>query len=194
MDGHHVTIFKQRNSHRLMGYKIGLSFLFLSAWKNKCVDIWEPISQNLLEINAWNLVNALSLWFSLMQHRYELHISIWQFGWTYLLSTHYLLAVKHYSTQRPILPSTHHSFLSNIPTDVCSILYLLSPCYQTLQQRCVHLFTMEDMFHPVPTFFLGLLHRKGLVSQQVLGVHNCLPSQRLCWLTLLLHLLSTHMS
>ena len=120
-------------------------------------------------------------------------VSIKKFGWAYLLSTHYLLAIKHYSTQRPILPSTHHSFLSNIPTDVCSILYLLSPCYQTLQQRCVHLFTMEDMFHPVPTFFLGLLHRKRLVSQWVHGVQNCLPSQRLCWLTLLLHLLSTHM-
>ena len=30
-------------------------------------------------------------------------VSIWKFGWTYLLSTHYLLAIKHYSTQRPTL-------------------------------------------------------------------------------------------
>ena len=31
MDNHHVTIFKQRNFRRLTEYKIGLSFLFLSA-------------------------------------------------------------------------------------------------------------------------------------------------------------------
>ena len=44
----------------------------------KCVDIWEATPHNLLEINAWNLASALSMWFSsYMYGLYCVSLKIW---------------------------------------------------------------------------------------------------------------------